>query len=166
MELSSSSSVEIGVPLDLRWVSHGTSGVAWRKEDTRLVWWGMGDCSRSNKRDLDMISSWFLIHWTISHSFGDLSVILALWGCSWVLSGVASRNQGSLHVWLGTWNCSACIAGNCASSLPWGKSHCFSRVAAGTWDKFSSYSGDGHSNLMLVQRRQDSCLVMMDISLI
>ena len=28
-----------------------------------------------------------------------------------------------------------------------GKSHVFSRVAAGTWDIFSSYSGDVHSKL-------------------
>ena len=26
-----------------------------------------------------------------------------------------------------------------------GKSHGFSRVAAGTWGRFSSYDGDGHS---------------------
>ena len=45
-----------------------------------------------------------------------------------------------------------------------GKSHGFSRVAAGTCGIFSSYSGDGHSKLVFVQRRQDSCLVMMDTS--
>ena len=27
---------------------------------------------------------------------------------------------------------------------------------------FSSYGGDGHSKLVFVQRRQDSCLVTMD----
>ena len=43
-----------------------------------------------------------------------------------------------------------------------GKSHGFSRVAAGTWDIFLSYGGDGHSELKFLQRRQDSCLVMMD----
>ena len=37
-----------------------------------------------------------------------------------------------------------------------------SRVAAGTWGIFSSYSGDGRSKLHLVQRSQDSCLVRMD----
>ena len=45
-----------------------------------------------------------------------------------------------------------------------GKSHGFSRVVAGTWSIFSSYSGDGPSKLMFVQRRQDSCLVMRDTS--
>ena len=45
-----------------------------------------------------------------------------------------------------------------------GKSHDFSRVAAGTWCIFSSYSGDGHLKLGFVQRSQDSCLVMTDSS--
>ena len=42
--------------------------------------------------------------------------------------------------------------------------HGISRVAAGTWGIFSSYSGDGHSKLHFVQRSQDSCLVMTDNS--
>ena len=42
-----------------------------------------------------------------------------------------------------------------------GKSHEFSRVAAGTWCIFSSYGGDGHLKLGFVQRSQESCLVMM-----
>ena len=29
--------------------------------------------------------------------------------------------------------------------VAWGKSHGFSRVAAGTWGIFSSYDGDAHS---------------------
>ena len=45
-----------------------------------------------------------------------------------------------------------------------GKSHEFSRVAAGTWSIFSSYRGDGHLKLGFVQRSQDSCLVMTDTS--
>ena len=45
-----------------------------------------------------------------------------------------------------------------------GMSHGISRVAAGIWGIFSSYSGDGHSKLLFVQRSQDSCLVMMDNS--
>ena len=44
------------------------------------------------------------------------------------------------------------------------KSHEFSRVAAGTLCIFSSYGGDGHLKLWLVQRSQDSCLVMTDTS--
>ena len=45
-----------------------------------------------------------------------------------------------------------------------GKSHEFSRVAAGTWCIFSSYGGDGHLKLGFVQRSQDSCLVFTDSS--
>ena len=37
-------------------------------------------------------------------------------------------------------------------------------IAAGTWGIYSSYSGDGHSKLHLVQRSQDSCLVRTDTS--
>ena len=39
------------------------------------------------------------------------------------------------------------MQGNRASSRWRGKSHGFSRVAAGTWGIFSSYSGDVHSKL-------------------
>ena len=45
-----------------------------------------------------------------------------------------------------------------------GMCHGISRVAAGTWRIFSSYSGDGRTKLHLVQRSQDSCLVTMDTS--
>ena len=39
-----------------------------------------------------------------------------------------------------------------------GMSYGISRVAAGTWGIFSSYSGDGHSKLHFVQQSQDTCL--------
>ena len=51
------------------------------------------------------------------------------------------------------------IQGNWASSVERGKSPGFSRIEAGTWGIFSSYGGDGHSILVFLQRRQDSCLV-------
>ena len=43
-----------------------------------------------------------------------------------------------------------------------GKSKGFSCIAAGTWGMFSIYGGDGPSIIMLVQRRQVSCLVERD----
>ena len=43
-----------------------------------------------------------------------------------------------------------------------GKSHEFSRVAAGTLGIFSSYGGDGHLKPGFGQRSQDSCLVTTD----
>ena len=45
-----------------------------------------------------------------------------------------------------------------------GMSDGISRVVAGSWCIFSSYSGDGHSKLHFDHRSQDSCLVMMDTS--
>ena len=53
---------------------------------------------------------------------------------------------------------------NRASSFGEGKSHEFSRVAAGISCIFSSYGGDGHLKLGFVPRSQDSCLVMTDTS--
>ena len=43
-------------------------------------------------------------------------------------------------------------------------SHVFSRVAAGTWGRFSNYGGDDPSKLVFVQGSQDSCLVTRDRS--
>ena len=51
------------------------------------------------------------------------------------------------------------IQGIRASSPTEVMSHVISRVAAGTWGIFSSYSGDGHSKLHFVQLSQNSCLV-------
>ena len=56
------------------------------------------------------------------------------------------------------------MQGNWLNLAPRGKSHEFSRVAAGSWCIFSSYGGDGHLKLGFVQRSQDSCLGMTDTS--
>ena len=45
-----------------------------------------------------------------------------------------------------------------------GKSHIFSRVVTVTWGTFLSYGGDGHSQLVFVQRRLDSCVIMRETS--
>ena len=45
-----------------------------------------------------------------------------------------------------------------------GMSHKITRVAAGNWGIFASYSWDGHSKLHFLQRSQDSCVVMRDTS--
>ena len=47
-----------------------------------------------------------------------------------------------------------------------GKSHGFSRIAAGTWGIISSYGRDDPSKLVFVQRSQDSGLVTRDTSAI
>ena len=59
--------------------------------------------------------------------------------------------------------CTQC-RGNSPHLGAWGKSHCFTRVSGRTWCIFSSYSRDGHLKLVLVQQRQDYCLVMRDTS--
>ena len=53
---------------------------------------------------------------------------------------------------------------NRASFPARGMSHSISRVAAGTWGIFASYSGDGHSKHNFVQRSQNTCVVMRDTS--
>ena len=45
-----------------------------------------------------------------------------------------------------------------------GKTYILSPGAVGTWGVFWRYGGDGPSKLVLVQRRQDSCLVVRDTS--
>ena len=45
-------------------------------------------------------------------------------------------------------------------------SHTIFRVEASTCGILESYSGDGYSKLHFVQRNQDSCVVMRDISVI
>ena len=56
------------------------------------------------------------------------------------------------------------MQGNWASFHGEGKSHGFSPVAVGPWRIFSSYSGEGRSKLVFVQRCQDFCLFMRDTS--
>ena len=40
----------------------------------------------------------------------------------------------------------------------------FSRIAAGTWDIFSFYGGEDPSQLLFVQRLQESCILRKDTS--
>ena len=56
------------------------------------------------------------------------------------------------------------MQGYWASCHSEGKSHGFSRVAAGSWGIFTGYGGDGNLKLEFVQQRQYSCLVMTDTS--
>ena len=57
MELSSSSSAEIGVTIDLRRVSQGISRVAQRKPSQLSSMMGIGHCSEANAMELVIISS-------------------------------------------------------------------------------------------------------------
>ena len=85
--------------------------------------------------------------------------------CSWGFSGVPSRNSRLLTCLIGNTGLLCMQCWGIERHFPArGMSHAISRVAAGTWGIFSSYSGDGHSKLHFVQRSQDSCVVMRDTS--
>ena len=111
--------------------------------------------------------SWFGIHQSILHFWGDNSVLLILWQCSWGFSGVSSRKSRFLTCFIGNTEflCTQ-FRGIGIHLVVRVKSHEFSRVAASTWSIFSSYGGDGHLKLEFIQRSQDSCLVSTDTSVI
>ena len=126
------------------WTGYLRESLHWRKvrQAACLAWWGTWDCTRSNTGDSGVISNWFGLLRTISHCFGDISVILELWGCSWGLSGVPSSKSRLLSCCI--WNMEL-LSTQCMGIVPHlslkGKSHGFSGVAAGTWGIFSSYGG-------------------------
>ena len=82
--------------------------------------------------------------------------------CFWGLSGVQSSKSRLLMCLIGKTQllCMQC-RGIGPHFVARGKSHGFSRVAAGTWGIFSSYGGDIHSKLEFVQRSQGTCLGTM-----
>ena len=89
----------------------------------------MRDCTRSNTGESSVISNWFGLHQTISHFFGDISVILDLWGCFWGLCGVLSSKSRILSCCIGNMEL---LSTQCRGILPHfslkGKSHGFSRL--------------------------------------
>ena len=126
---------------------------------------GSWDGYRANVRELGLISIWFGLHWAILRSWGDISVLLVLWQCSWGLSGVQSSQSILLSNLFGkTQLLSMQCRGIGAHVMVRGKDHGFSRVAAWTSGIFSSYGGDVHSKLEFVQRSQDTSLGMTDTS--
>ena len=108
---------------------------------------------------------WFWVHQAIFPSWGDIRVLLVLWQFCWELCGVQSSKSKLLTCLIGKtqllWTQCIGIGPHLAER---GKCHGFSRVAAGTWGIFSSYSGDFHSKLEFVQWSQDTCLGMRDNS--
>ena len=75
-------------------------------------------------------------------SYGDINVLLDLGACSWGLSGVPLSKSRLLTCLIGNTEllCMQCrgIGPDLSAS---GKSHGFSRFAAGTWCMLSSYGG-------------------------
>ena len=129
------------------------------------VWWGSRDGYGANAREIGLISIWFGALRSILHCWGDISVLLVWWQCCWGLSRVQSSKL-SLLMWLIGKLQFLCIQwrGIGPHLAARGKSHGFSRVAAGTCGVFWSYSGDVYSKLEFVQWSQDTCLGMRDNS--
>ena len=132
---------------------------------TCCIWCGIRDGYGFNEGEMCFILSWFGVNQSILHSWGDISVLLLLWQSSWRFSLVPSRKSRFVTCLIGNMELlsTQCrvIGPHLAAS---GKSHEFSRVAAGTWCIFSSYGGDGHLKFWFVPRSQDTCVVMTDTS--
>ena len=115
-------------------------------QDTCSVWCGSRGGYGANAREIGLISIWFWVHRAILHSWGDIIVLIVLWQFCWGLSGVQSSKSRLLTCLIGK---TQLLWSQCRGTGPHlacrGKSHGFSRVAAGTWGIFSSYSGDAHS---------------------
>ena len=156
---------EVDVPIDLRFLSLGIFGFLKRMSSHLLyMMWN---------------ASWLWLQWS-----GNMLHLELIWGtpiyfaflrwhqCSSLavtvffgFSSVPAGKSGFLTSFIGN---TELLSMKCRGIGPplavRGKSHEFSRVAAGTWCIFSSYGGDGHLKLGFVQRSQDSCLVMTDTS--
>ena len=132
---------------------------------TCCIWWGIRDGYAFNEGEMCFILSWFGVQHYILHSWGDISVLLLFWQCSWEFSSVQSGKSRFFMSFIGnvvllSMKCRG-IGPHLAARV---MSHEFSRVEAGTWCIFSSYGGDVHSKLEFVQWSQDTCLGMMDKS--
>ena len=98
------------------------------------IWCGMRDCYGFNEGKMGFILRWFGVHQSILHSWGDISVLLLLWQCSWEFSSVPSGKSRFLSSLIGNTELfSTKCRGIGPHLLARGKSHEFSRVAAGTW---------------------------------
>ena len=128
-------------------------------------WWKVGSNLQSNTGN--QLSSWDDMRCMelSSSCCTDINIHIDLRWFSQGLSGVLSRKSSLLTCLIGY---TILLCTKCREIKPHlparGRCHGISRVAAGTWGIFSSYSADGHSKLHLVQRSQDSCVVMTDTS--
>ena len=128
---------------------------------TCCIWCGMRDGYVFNEVEMCFNLSWFGLHQSILHSWGDIRVHLLLWQCFWGFSSVPSGKSRFLTSLIGN---TELLSTKCRGIGPHlaarGKSHEFSRVAAGTWGLFSSYGGDVQLKMVFVQWSQDNCLGM------
>ena len=128
---------------------------------TCSVWCGSRGGYGANAREIGLISIWLWELQAILPSWGDITVLLVLWQCCWGHSGGQSSTPRLFTFLIGKtqllWTHCRGIGPHLAER---GKSHVFSRVAAGMWGIFSSYGGDFHSKLEFLQWSQDTCLDM------
>ena len=110
------------------------------------LWIVVKDGYGFNEGEMCFILSWFGVHQSILRSWGYISVLLVLWQSCWGLSRVQSSKSRLLTCLIVKTQllCMQCW-GIGPHFVARGKSHGFSRVAAGTWGIFSSYDGDAHS---------------------
>ena len=67
---------------------------------TCCIWCGLWDGYGFNEGQMCFILSWFRVHQSILHSWGDISVLL-LWQCSWGFSSVPSGKSTFLMFLIG-----------------------------------------------------------------
>ena len=145
MELSSSSCAEISVPIDLRRVSQGISGVSQRKPSQLCCMMGNGAMLwsqwRGIGRHLKLIwatpSYLTFLRWHQCSS----RLVRDIWGT--LCSSIKQIKSPYLFVCEKALLCTQCRGIGTHLSAK-GKFHGFSRVAAGTWGTFSSYSRGSH----------------------
>ena len=117
---------------------------------TCSVWSGWWDIYVANAKEIGLISIWFGVNSAILRSWGEISVLLVLRQCCWGRSGVQTSKLRLLPYLIGKMQLLFMQSRGIGPHLSLrGKSHGFSRVTAGTWGIFSSYSGDIHSKLEL-----------------
>ena len=106
---------------------------------TCCIWCLMLDGYGFNEGEMCFILSWFVVHQSILLSWGDISVLLLLWQCSWWFSSVPSGKSRFLMSLIGN---TELLSTQCRRIGPHlsarGKSPKVSRVAAGAWCIFSS----------------------------
>ena len=145
MELSSYSCADIGVPTNWRRVSQGILIVDERKWSHLSCMMGTRELFWSQCRGIGLNLELFGLPRNISHSCGDISVLLVLWGISGGLSVLLSSKSRLLTCLIGNKEliCTQCrgIRPHLSAS---GKSDCVSRVAVGSWGMLSSYGGGSH----------------------
>ena len=165
MELFSSCCAEMNIHRDLRRVSQRIS-VGFLKEDKPLVLYSVDHGIAMEPMKGKSASSCVDLGYTVLFCIPEVHQCSSLFLTVFLVTLWCSiKKIESPYVFDWEYGIALhAVQGKRASFPSWGMSHKISRVAAGTWGIFASYSGDGHSKPHFVQRSQDSCEVMRDTS--